>query len=341
MKTTINFDPKGIPLTMRFSTNITIILVIFITSILGIEKVKAQNYVLNYSVLNLHPQSLVYYPATKKFIVSSSGQGQLGYIDDNGKYKLLIKHTLLTGASRMRIRGNYLYVLTSDSNPSQPLKPTQSHLVKVNLKNRTIVSDTPFGKLQTSSFDANTDLAIDDVGAIYIIDDRAAVVHKIKPDGTNTVLLANKLLSKATSIIFHKNGYLLVAIDSDLYKINLSDNNFTRVFIEEGFDEINSIHFSPNHLLILAEGGDENKVHILNSSNSWASGNLLRTETWSYINPNSIEYVNNKIYVLDSHIQSSPDSTVKSEKFSVHVTDLKKRLKVKGGKWTVTVGELE
>lgn len=341
MKETINFSPKGLHLTQGIKTSIRIIIVIFITSILYTPKVKSQNYVINYSVLNLNPQSIVYYPAKKKFIVSSTKQGQLGYIDDNGKYILLMKDVLLTGASRMRIMDNFLYVITNSSKTSEQLEQTQSHLVKINLKNKSIVSNTPFGKLHTASSENNTDLAIDNVGAIYIIDEVAAVIHKVKSDGTSSVILANNLLSKAKSIIFHENGYLLVAVDRDLYKINLSDNTFTKVFLEEGFDEINSLHFSPNHLLILAEGGDVNKVHILNSSNSWASANLLRTDTWTYINPNSIEYVNNKIYVLDSHIPSSPGTAVKSGDFSVHVTDLRKRLKVKGRKGTVTVGELE
>jgi uncharacterized secreted protein with C-terminal beta-propeller domain len=213
--------------------------------------------------------------------------------------------------------------------------------VKLNLKKNIIASNTSFGKLQTAAANTSTDLTVDDMGTIYIIDDVAAVIHRVRSDGTSSVLLENKLLSKAKSIIYHANGYLIVAVDKDLYKINLADNNFTRIYLEAGLDEINTLHFSPDHLLILAEGGDVNKVHILNSNNSWASANLLRTDTTTYISPNSIEYVNNKIFVLDSQIQSPTSGAVKSGDFSVHVTDLKKRLKIKRRKGTVTVGELE
>ena len=214
---------------------------------------------------------MVYYPAKKKFIVSSASQGQLGYLDDNGKYDLLIKNVKLTGASRMLIKNDFLYVLTSKLNSSEPGKLTQSHLVKLNLKKNIIVSNTSFGKLQTAAANTSTDLTVDDMGTIYIIDDVAAVIHRVKADGTSSVLLENKLLSKAKSLIYHANGYLLVAVDKDLYKINLADNNFTRIYLEAGLDEINTLHFSPDHLLILAEGGVVNKVHILNSNNSWAS----------------------------------------------------------------------
>jgi WD40 repeat protein len=306
-----------------------------------IEEVKSQNYTVNYSVIGLYPQSMVYYPARKKFIVSSTNQGQLGYIDDNAKYKLILKDPLLTGATRMLVKDNSLYVLTCSTASSETSKFNQPHLVKLNLKNNRIISNTRIGKSHIAGFKTSTDLAVDDIGSIYIIDDLAAVIHRVKSDGSSSILLENKLLSKVKSVIYHKNGYLLVAIDNDLYKINLADNNFSKVFLEEGFNEINSLHFSPNHLLILAEGGDVNKVHILNSSNSWASANLLRTDTTTYINPNSIEYVDNKIFVLDSHIKNSSDKAVKSGDFSVHVTDLKKRMKVKGRKGTVTVGELE
>ena len=319
-----------------------IIIIVVITSIVFAEEVKSQNYVINYSVADLQPQSMVYYPAKKKFIISSTKQGLLGYIDDDGKYKLLIKDTLLTGASRMLVKDNFLYVLTSSSNSSEPQKLAQSYVVKLNLKNKDIVSIIPLGKLHKAPSKTSTDLAIDDIGTIYIIDEVAAVIYKVKPDGTSSILLANEFLSKAKSIVYHKNGYLLVAADRNLYKINLSDNDFAKVNLEAEFNEINSLHFSPNYLLILAEGGNVNKVHILNSSNSWASAKLLRTDSWSYINPNSIAYVNYKIYVLDTQIQSVPATTLQSGNFSVHVTDMQKRTQSKKRrKGTVTVGELE
>jgi hypothetical protein len=173
------------------------------------------------------------------------------------------------------------------------------------------------------------------------LDVAEAAIHKLNPDNTSTVLFANRLLSKAKSIVYHVNGYLLAAIDGDLYKLNLADSSFSKVFLEVGFDEIKTLRFTKYHLLILAEGGEENKVHILNSSNSWASGNLLRTDSWTYINPNSIEFVNNKIYVLDSHIKTPPDLAVSTGYFSVHVTDLQKRPRPKRRKGTVTVGQAE
>lgn len=303
---------------------------LFIFFIIGLytSTGSAQTHVINYSALNIGARDFLYYPQKKQFIINSADNGDLGYLTSNGEYTVFLKDSLSSSSSKMLLDGNFLYVLAGASESdglSNTSKNEHGVLLKVDLLNNTIVARREIDKLQIGA-DVDHDLAIDSEGAIYIIDALSPVIHKIKSDGSPTVLMTDKLLASKTrskSIAYHKNGYLLVAVDQDLYKIDLTKNNsISTVLMEDGFDVITSINFTPNHLLVLSEGGSSNQVHILNSSNSWASGKVLKSDNWKYNRPGEVEFVSNKIYVLDSQVQTSGKSPVG---FLIRVIDLQKR----------------
>ncbi|HEX8376303.1 MAG TPA: hypothetical protein VF602_00695 [Pedobacter sp.] len=343
MKTYLNNPAEFFNLsTRRIFRHLILFITLSIIMMLSSIGAQAQNYLVTYSGLNLDARDLAYYPAKKQFIISSAQDGQLGFIDSEGGYSLLLKDSLLIGATGLKINGDFLYVLTGNSVISSQANThtdNQTKLVKVNLLDKTIIYVQEIDKLYKGPHFIS-DLAIDGEGAVYIVDAQSPVIYKIQSDGTGSVLLEDSRLNteafQTKTISYHKNGYLLVAVNSTLLKIDLSNtNSISEVYIEEGLGAIASLHFTPEHLLILSEVGESGKIHILNSTNSWASGNVLRTDTSTYLNPVNTDFVKNKIYVLDSH-----KDKVSSSDFSVRVIDLQKYPSKNKRKGRVIVGEV-
>lgn len=300
-------------------SNYFVILLLALTLLSG--KVQAQNYIVNYYGFNLAAQDLVYYPAQKQFLINSIRDGQLGYVNSEAQYREVLKDSLLIGATAMKIRGNTLYAITNRlgvSNQSSSLP----RLVKLNLITGKVESVYNLGTLFRGPHFV-TDLTIDPEGVVYIVDALSPLIYKIDKSGKGSIFLESDLLKSETgqvkAIAYHKHDYLLVAVDREVLKIDIKTGAVYQVDIDTDFDSINSLHFTKEYLLVVSEGGQHGKVHILNTSNSWVAGRVLRTDAWEYKNPINIEFVNNRIYVLDSEAEK-----LASSDFSVRIIDLNK-----------------
>ncbi len=280
----------------------------------------AQNYIVNYYGLNLDARELVYYPAEKQFMISTKREGELGVINSEGQYNSLLKDDQLIGSAAMEIRGNTLYALTNP--PASASARGKHQLVKLNLSNNKIESVYDLDKLYKGAHFL-ADLTIDPDGVVYVADALSPVIYKIDKNGRGSVLLESNLLSSKTgqvkAIAYHKHEYLLVAVDRQILKVDLKTLAVYIVDIESDFEEINTMHFTKEYLLVVSEGTRSGKIHILNTSNSWVNGKVLRTDIWKYNNPVNIEFVDNRIYILDSEADKFP-----TPDFSVRVIDLNK-----------------
>ena len=315
------------------------VLALFLAA-LSFGQVRAQNYIVNYYGFNLSPQDLVYHTAQKQFMINSLNDGQLGYINSEAQYRPLLKESLLIGATAMKIWGNTLYAVTNrlqsaNINADEGNRPK---LVKLNLSSKKIESVVELGTLFKGPHFV-TDITIDPEGVVYIVDALSPVIYKVDQNGHGSVLVKNDLLKSKTdqvkAIAYHKHEYLLVAVDNDILKVDLKTGAIYMVNVETDFKNIKSLHFTKEYLLVVSEGGESGKVHILNTSNSWMAGKVLRTDTWQYKNPVNIEFVDNRIYILDSDAEkiTSPD-------FSVRIIDLNKLPTSKRKKARVLAGDV-
>ena len=311
----------------------------------------AQSLVINYFDNDIYPQSIVYYPAKKQFIVGSMKRGQIGSVNEKGEYTVLLKDSSLIATSGLKINGNKLYALTGDlgysANSSEKSKYNVARLVTIDLISNKITAvlnlDTLFHGRHFVS-----DLAIDTAGNIYITDTFSPVIYKVRPDGRSSVWVNSEQFNSEgrnlNGIVFHKNGFLLVATKSgQLYKIDTKDSsNISEVEIEGDFKGVNGLQFTPNHLLVMSQAQGYNQVHILNSNNSWKTARVLRTDNYKYIYPNRAETVGNKIYIVDSNLDDLNKTAGQSNSFSVRVIDLQKRMMKKNRKTEeVVVGPIQ
>lgn len=335
------FQAMYLRLELRYAVyyKYTFVLVLNLVA-LSFGQVRAQNYIVNYYGFNLGAQDLVYHTAQKQFMINSLRDGQLGYINSEGQYRLVLKDSLLIGASAMKIRGNTLYAITNRLNSANTpnARGNRPKLVKLNLSNKKVESVYELGTLFNGPHFV-TDLTIDPEGGVYIVDALSPVIYKVDQNGKGSILLESGLLGSKTgqvkAIAYHKHEYLLVAVDRNILKVDLKTKAVYMVNVETEFEYINSFHFTKEYLLVVSEGGQSGKVHILNTSNSWLSGKVLRTDTWQYKNPVNIEFVDNRIYVLDSDADkiASPD-------FSVRIIDLNKLPTNKRRKARILAGDV-
>ena len=312
----------------------------------------SQNLVINYYTTDVYPESIVYYPARNQFIVGSMKKGQIGAVNEKGEYTVLLTDSSLIATSGLKIKGNDLYALSGDlgysSNSSEKSKYNVARLIKIDLKANKITSVINLDTLFKGRHFVN-DLAIDDTGNIYITDSFSPVIYKVRPDGKASVWVNSDDFKSdgknLNGIVYHKHGYILVALSQSgkLYKIEVADSSkITEVEIQGDFKGINGLRFTANHLLVMSQAQGYNRVHILNSNNSWKTGKVLRTDNYKYIHPNKAEAVGTKIYVVDSNVDELSKSTGQSNTFSVRVIDLQKRLTRKNRReGKVTVGPLE
>ena len=327
------------------------IILFFLLAFFISANAEAQSFVINYFDSDVYPQSIVYYPVKKQFIVGSMKKGQIGSVNEKGEYTLLLKDSSLIATSGLKIKGNDLYVLSGDlgysSNSSEKSKYNVARLVKVDLLSNKITSVINLDTLFKGPHFVN-DLAIDDKDNIYITDSYSPVIYRVEPDGKASVWVSSDYFKgegkHLDGIVYHKHGYLLVSSKSgQLYKINLRDSNrITEVEIKGDFKGVNGLQFTQNHLLVMSQAQGYNQVHILNSNNSWKTARVLRTDNYKYIYPNKAETVGNKIYIVDSNLGELSKSSGHSNTFSVRVIDLQKRsLRKKRQKEEVTVGPVQ
>lgn len=303
---------------LRFKYPFVLVLLL---AALASGQARAQNYIVNYYGFNVGAQDLVYHAAQKQFMINSITDGQLGYINSEAQYRPLLKEELLIGATAMKIRGNTLYAVTNRLNAANA-NENQPRLIKLNLTTKKVESVVELGSLfKGAHFVA--DLTIDPEGIVYIVDARSPVIYKIDQSGRGSIFLESDFLKsengQVKAIAYHKHEYLLVAVDREILKVDLKTGAVFMVDVDTEFESINSLHFTKEYLLVVSEGGQHGKVHILNTSNSWLAGKVLRTDAWEYKNPINIEFVDNRIYILDSEANK-----VASSDFSVRIIDLNK-----------------
>ncbi len=317
-----------------FSCLMILLLMIFIP-----RQASGQNYIVNYLGLNLNARDLVYYPAEKLFMINSMSDGQLGYVNSEGQYRSLLQNDILIGAVAMEIRGKILYALINPvKRPNTLADKSRPQLVKLNLLTNKVESVYELGNL-FKGLHYVTDLTIDPDGVVYIADALSPVIYRVDKNGVGSVLIENHMLTsmpgQVKSILYHKHEYLLVSVGREILKIDLKTKAIYIVSVETDFDDINSLQFTKEYLLVVSEGTAEGRIHILNTSNSWLAGRVLRTDTWQYNTPVNMEFVDNRIYVLDS---GSKDMQLPD--FSVRVIDLNKLPTNKRRKARIIAGDV-
>jgi sugar lactone lactonase YvrE len=233
----------------------------------------------------LSPEGIQYDEANKRFLVSSRTQGRLGTVRDDSTYALLADDPRLVSTIGLHLDAPRQRLLAAVAdNGANATRSTTATLRKLaalasfNPSTGALLSFVDLGALRPALPHFANDIAVDSQGNAYITDSLSPIIYKVDAQGTATVFLENAQLSGGAGfglngIVFHPDGYLLVAKSSDgtLYKVPVANPaGFTTVTSAQslvGADGM--LLLDPTTLLIVA--GSQNTVFRLASSDAWAT----------------------------------------------------------------------
>ncbi|WP_073109579.1 SMP-30/gluconolactonase/LRE family protein [Hymenobacter daecheongensis] len=277
----------------------------------------------------LHPEGIQYDEANKRFIVSSRTRGRLGTVQDDSTYTAFPDDPRLVSTVGLNLDAtrNRLLAAVSDNgaNASRTTPATLRKLAALAIFNPTTGSLTSYidlGGLRPGLNHFANDIAVDAQGNCYITDSLSPIIYKVDAQGTATVFLEDPRLSGGTGfglngIVFHPDGYLLVAKSNDgtLFKVPLSNpTGFTTVTIAQslvGADGL--LLLDPQTLLVVS--GSQSTVFRLATTTAWVSASATGSFATGAVSPTTITRRASDAYVLYPYQSTAPRFAIVRAKF--------------------------
>jgi sugar lactone lactonase YvrE len=233
----------------------------------------------------LSPEGIQYDETNKRFIVSSRTRGRIGTVGDDSTYTALADDPRLVStiglhldASRQRLLAAVSDIGVNTTRSTSTTLRKLAALASFNPTSGALLSYVDLGALRPTLPHFANDIAVDSQGNAYITDSLSPIIYKVDAQGVATVFLENQQLSGGTGfglngIVFHPDGYLLVAKTNDgtLFKVPIANpTSFTAVASTQslvGADGM--LLLDPTTLLVVA--GSQNTVFRMTSSDAWAN----------------------------------------------------------------------
>jgi sugar lactone lactonase YvrE len=233
----------------------------------------------------LSPEGIQYDEANKRFIVSSRTQGRLGTVRDDSTYTQLADDPRLVSTIGLNLDATRQRLLAAVSdNGANTARTTATTLRKLaalasfNPNTGALLSYVDLGALRPALPHFANDIAVDNQGNAYITDSLSPIIYKVDVQGAATVFLENAQLSGGTGfglngIVFHPDGYLLVAKSNDgtLFKVPLANPaSFASVASTQGLVGADGMLLLDNTTLLVV-AGSQNTVFRMTSGDAWAT----------------------------------------------------------------------
>jgi sugar lactone lactonase YvrE len=270
----------------------------------------------------LSPEGVQYDDANKRFIVSSRTKGFISTVRDDSTFNQLADDPRLIStigvnldASRSRI---LVAVSDNGANTSRTTATTLRKRAAVAIFNATsgaLSSYVDLGGLRPALNHFANDIAVDSQGNAYITDSLSPIIYKVDAQGTATVFLENAQLSAATAtgfglngIVFHPDGYLLVAKSDDgkLFKVPLNNpTGFTLVTSNQSLTGADGLLlFDPTTLVVVA--GSQSTVFRMTTTDAWATTTRTASFATGAVSPTTITKRGSDAYVLYPYTATAP-----------------------------------
>ncbi|QJX45471.1 gluconolaconase [Hymenobacter taeanensis] len=243
---------------------------------------------------NLYPEGVQYDAKNNRYLVSSQTSGTVGQVRDDGTYSAFAENTALVSSIGMNLDDsrNRLLVAVSDPgyNSQRTSAATQRKLARLAIFNRDngqLLSTVDLGGLRPALNHFANDIAVDAQGNAYVTDSFSPIIYKVDAQGTATVFLENTQLAAPASmfglngIVFHPDGYLLVAKSDEgaLFKVPISNPaGFTKVTVSQDLKGADGMLLQDNNTLQVVTNAQA-KVYRLTTTNAWGAATVSGTFT--------------------------------------------------------------
>lgn len=295
----------------------------------------------------LYPEGTQYDDQQARFLVSSQTAGAIGQVRDNGQndtdkqdatgsYSVFTNDETLISSIGLKLdapRGRLLVAVSDPGyNTARTSAATLRKLARLVVFDRS--NGTKINSLELSSLPdlpagypnhfAN-DVAIDNQGSAYVTDSFAPIIYKVSFTGagvgTASVFATNAALAAPTGkfglngIVYHPNGYLLVAKSDEgaLFKVTVpaatainTSPIITKVKLPTGFDLSNAdgLQLTATTTL-LAVCNAQGKVYQLTSADDFVTVTSPKSYDTGGGYPTTLaRRADNTSYVLQSHLDA-------------------------------------
>jgi sugar lactone lactonase YvrE len=279
----------------------------------------AQNIAFNAN--ELYPEGIAYSKKQDVFFVSSLHYGKIGKVTRKGVYTEFITDAALVSTIGIHAneKANLLYVCVSDPGVAVTTSTaTQMKLAKLiaydlTTGKRKFIAD--LGALNPAGGNFANDVDFDNLGNTYVTNSASPIIYKVTPKGIASVYVTSDDWKKEgfnlNGIVFHPNGYLIVAQSNtgELYRVRLND---TAKIIEKDEKKIQKINTDlilgadgiflngKNELMVISNSTKQ--VFQLNSTDNFASAKVLKTAPTEMNFPTTGIVVDKKYYVLNAKL---------------------------------------
>ncbi len=291
----------------------------------------------------LYPEGTQYDDQQAHFLVSSQTAGRIGQVSDNGQnddkqvyatgsYSTFADDAVLISSIGLKLdapRGRLLVAVSDPSpgyNKDRTSSATMGKLARLAVFDRSTGTKISYVDLSAlpgvpagyPSHFAN-DIAVDNLGNAYVTDSYAPIIYKVAFDKagtptasvfvTSTALAAPAGKFGLNGIVYHPNGYLLVAKSDEgaLFKVPLTNPAaFTKVTLPAGLDLSNDdgLQLTANTTL-LAVCNAQGKVYQLTSTDDFASVTGPKSYDTGGGYPTTLaRRADSTSYVLQSHLDA-------------------------------------
>ncbi len=286
------------------------LLKILLISIFAVSA-NAQNIAFNSN--ELYPEGIAYSKKQDVFFVSSLHYGKIGKVTRKGVYTEFITDNDLVSSIGIHSneKANLLYVCVSDPGVSvKTNKATQMKLAKLiaydlTTGKRKFVAD--LGALNVGAGNFANDIDFDTQGNCYVTNSASPIIYKITKTGIASIFATSDNWKKEgfnlNGIVFHPNGYLLVAQSNtgELYKVTVKKpTEITKINSEIMLGADGVFLNGKNELMVISNSTKQ--VFQLNSNDDFASAKTLKTVPTEMTFPTTGIVVKGKHYVLNAKL---------------------------------------
>ncbi len=286
----------------------------------------------------LYPEGIDYDTKNDRFLITSLTQGQVGAVDWEGNYSVLVKDDQVISAIGIYIdeERDRILVATSDPgaspNSTEETKRKQAHLAIYDLETGEREALVDLDASGGGQMHFANDITVDGSGNIYVTNSFSPIIYKVDLENKVKILANNEIWSAKegqfglNGIVWHPGGYLVVAHSAagKLFRLN-PDRPLEILEIKtdqplpKGLD---GLEITQNGGLAVVSNA-KGKVMLLEGTDNWEKAKVKSEFEVGKVFPTTAAAVDGDLYVLEAHLGKLFGGNANHENFVIRRVDFK------------------